>query len=376
MKKIHLMLLLIFLFTQSCKEHTNSKTLEAPQSPKTKEYTTKLFLELPETFNSPASGTIDDDGNIYFTSANLHNEVLIEAGLMEKPAMPTIGKIDKENKLTVWYTFKSEQMDKTSGKLAPFGIDFGPDGNLYVVDMQLWFGGESRILRINVEDGMPVGMETVLKGMSFPNAVAWKGNDLFITDTVLGEHEDGRHISGVYKVGLSELDGEKPLAIAPYLAKDDHDPHLFETFISNGLLKFGANGLTFDGLGNMYTGIMEEGSVHRTTMNGNNEKIRTTPFAEGMMATDGMKWDPYTNRIYIADLFANAVYAIDMNGKLELLAKNGNTDGSDGALDGPSEVVIRDGKAIVLNFDAAFDHPKMTNKFPDSPHTLSVIELQ
>jgi len=339
------------------------------------ELTSKLLLDLPETFNSPASGAKDKEGNVYFTSPNFHNEVLIKAGDMEKPALPTIGKIDKNNKLSTWYTFTAEDMDKTSGKLAPFGVAFGPDGNLYVVDMQLWFGGTSRILRIIVENGEAKKVETVLLGMSFPNAIAWKGNDLFITDTVLGETEDGKQISGIYKVSFSELNTENPITIKPYKGKEDNDVHLFKTFISNASLKFGANGLTFDNEGNMYTGIMEEGSVHKTTLDKDNNILNSSLFVDGMIATDGMKYDGNTNKIYITDLFANAVYSIDMKGKLELLVKNENTNGENGLLDAPGEVVVREKDIIVLNFDAAFDNPKMVNKTPDKPYTISVIGL-
>ena len=82
-----------------------------------------------------------------------------------------------------------------------------------------------------------------------------------------------------------------------------------------------------------------------------------------------------TNKFYIADLFANAVYIIDMDGKLTLLAKNGDAHGSNGEIDGPSEVIVRAGKVIVMNFDAVFDDPRMINSKADKVHTLSVIEL-
>jgi|GEM_PF-2397746 len=86
----------------------------------------ELFLQLATTFNSPASSKFNQQGNIYFTSPNFHNNALIKSNDMQKPAGPTIGKIDKNNQFTTWYTFKSK------------GI-------------QLWFDGKSRILRINVK---------------------------------------------------------------------------------------------------------------------------------------------------------------------------------------------------------------------------------
>lgn len=335
----------------------------------------ELFLNLPETFNSPASSDFDKEGNIYFTSPNFHNEALIRSGEMTKPALPTIGKIDKFNKLTTWYTFKPEDMEKSSGKVAPMGIGFGPDGNAYVADMQLWFNGQSRLIRINVKDGKAVSTDVVVTGFTFPNGAVWKGNDLFVSDTVL-KSENGTTISGVYKFNIKELNSDKPIQIKPFVSYGNNDTHLFETFESTGALNFGANGLTIDGDGNLYTAIMEEGSVHKTTMDKNNKKIKTTVFATGMIATDGLKWDKRTNKIYIADLFANAIYSIDMNGKLELLAQNGDTDGANGELDAPAEVIVRGDEIIVTNFDAVFDSSEMTNKTAEKPITLSVIKLK
>lgn len=73
------------------KSNTQEKALLTP----------KLLVNLPETFNSPASGDLDKDGNVIFTSPNLHNDVLIKAGAMQKPAIPTIGKTDNNTNLAL-----------------------------------------------------------------------------------------------------------------------------------------------------------------------------------------------------------------------------------------------------------------------------------
>lgn len=332
--------------------------------------------DLPAQFNSPASFSLDVDNNILFTSPNLHNQALIEQGVITKAGIPTIGLIDDKNQVSVWYTFKQQDLESNSGVVTPMGIAQGPDGNMYIADMQLWFGGESRLLRVNVIDGEASSVDVVAKGFSFPNAVAWRGNDVFISDTVLATEKGVSTTSGVYKLSLDELNAENPLQISKYQSQTNHDAHLFEIFESNGSLGFGANGLAIDGQGNLYTGIMEDGTIYKSTFNKDSTKLETTLFNKGLVASDGIQWNAPSNALYITDLFDNAVYRIDMNGQARLLTKNGNTDGSNNMLDAPGEVIVRGGIAYVANFDAAFGTPTMVNTKPDSPFTISVLPIK
>jgi len=101
----------------------------------------------------------------------------------------------------------------------------------------MWFDGsyKSRILRINVVNGKAVSTDVVVTGLLFPNAVVFKGDDLFISETVL-KLEGTKQLSGVYKVGMSELNAQKPAHIKPFLSTQNHDSHLFDTFASNAHL--------------------------------------------------------------------------------------------------------------------------------------------
>lgn len=347
------------------------------QTPMTLHSTTVGNILLPHTLNSPASVALDEQQNIYFTSPNFHNDALVKLGEVkaEQAPAPRIAQIDNNDQVSDWYVFQPEDMEKTSGKVAPMGIAFGPDGNAYVPDMQLWFGGESRLLRINVENGKAISMDVVATGFSFPNGLVWKGNDLFIADTVLDDTGE-KTISGNYKVSLDELNADNPLEVRTYKDENDHDPHLFDTFVSNGSLKFGANGVTTDNEGNLYTTMMEDGSVLKTTFDAEGNKLKTETFADGLIAIDGIQYDKATNRLYTTDLFANAAYAIDMAGNTILLAENEDSDGRDGLLDAPSEVAVRGNKVYVMNFDAVFDNPNMKNKTVDAVHNISVLELK
>ena len=336
---------------------------------------TQLLAELPMSFNSPASFTLDDNENVLFTSPNLHNDLFVKQGLMKAPAVPRIGMIDQNDNVNTWYVFQPQDMEPTSGTVVPMGLAKGPDGNIYVADMQLWAGGESRVLRLNVDKGQVVSVDVVAKGFSFPNALAWHNNMLYVSDTVLATQKGQSTTSGVYQISIDELKAAKPLQIKPFQSADNHDQHLFELFTSNGSLGFGANGLAFDDQGHMYTGLMEDGTVFKTAIDEQNRNSGSQLFAQGMIANDGIQWNANSRALYITDLFDNAVYRIDLNGELTLLAKNGDTTGENGELDGPGEVIVRGKRAYINNFDAAFGVPTMVNTTPDAPVTISVIEL-
>ena len=90
-----------------------------------------------------------------------------------------------------------------------------------------------------------------------------------------------------------------------------------------------------------------------------------------MKSADGLKVDPKTGLVYIADFLGNAVHCVDpKTGKITVIAKNGLTDGSNGALDKCSEVCLRGNRLYVANIDLSLDG----NTY-DKPHTISVIEL-
>ena len=72
---------------------------------------------------------------------------------------------------------------------------------------------------------------------------------------------------------------------------------------------------------------------------------------------------------------ANGVQVVDMNGKVTTLHKNGDTDGADGSLDQPCEVLIRGNEVIVINMDMPWESDTLTNKKIDKPYTVSSIPL-
>jgi len=92
-----------------------------------------------------------------------------------------------------------------------------------------------------------------------------------------------------------------------------------------------------------------------------------------MKSTDGMKIDPATGNIYVADFVGNAVHKVcPITGKVTTVWQNkDNSGGIGGLLDRPSEVCIRGNKIYVANIDLA-----LTGNEYDEPHTISVIKLK
>ena len=264
--------------------------------------------------------------------------------------------------------------------------EFGPDGNLYIADMQVLWGGEnkSRVLRINIEDGKPVDMDVVVEGFIVANGLIWRGDTLFVTESIL-RHEaapaEGQKkaplLSGVYAFSLAELQGEK-IILSPY-SDEVQDEHLAFTMVSSNRVGFGADGIIVDDMGNMYTSIMEDGVIYKTTFDENNNILETIQFTDEptMISSDGLVWDATRQQIYVADILQNAVHAVDLQGKVTTLHKNGDTDGADGSLDEPVVLLVRGDQLIVVNMDLAWITPPglAVNTEVEAPYTLSVIDL-
>ncbi len=346
----------------------------------------KLLTNLPTDYNTPDGAAIDKNGNIILSIPNFSNEQLIKAGKIKKPSPALMAKLDKNNKITPWYKFSKKDLHPDTGKIGPMDAAFGPDGNLYIADMQIFWNGEhkSRLLRVNMKDGKPVNMDVVVEGFIVANGVAWKDKTLFVSETILAHTPKTKKgqkkpalKSGVYAFTLDELQ-KGTTKLKPYSDKAQ-DKHLVVKFESSNRVGFGADGVTFDAAGNLYTAIIEDGVIYKTELDKNNKALKTRLFAQNknMVSADGIVFNPVDGQIYVADFLGNAVHAVDNKGAVTTLHKNKDTDGADGSLDQPCEVIIRDNQLIVVNMDMAWATPKAltVNKKLDLPYTISVIQL-
>ena len=138
--------------------------------------------------------------------------------------------------------------------------------------MQIFWSGEykSRLLRINMHNGQPVDMDVVVEGLIVANGVSWKGNTLFVSETILAHTPKTEKDplkpalkSGIYAFQLNEL--QKGITkLTPY-SENKYDKHLVVKFESSNRLGFGADGVTLDSARNLYTSIVEDGVIYKTT---------------------------------------------------------------------------------------------------------------
>lgn len=322
-----------------------------------------LFLSLPDWCNTPDGMALCTKTNaIYLSCPNFNDD--------KYPGV--IVAIDAKNRMTKFCDLPKHPKTHKAG---PMGVDIGPDGHLYIADNQYFSDKEyqSRLLRVKIKDGKAAGAEVLVEGLKLANAVLWRGEKVYVSDTFF-DLKDKPGASGIYAFTLAELNKGR-VRLKPNAA----DPHLiaqFTTVPNHRKDLAGADGMAFDADGNLYTGNFGDGVVSKITFNqdGSVKENKVLIRSDKLTCADGMRYDPKRDVIYVADSEKNAIWQFTPAGELSLVWKNGDTDGSDGLLDQPCEVLLRGDEMIIACFDMPF--PGLTNQKYDKHHTLSVIKMK
>ena len=317
-----------------------------------------LLLELPEICPTPDGMALDSEGNLIVACPNYADQT--------HPAV--LMKIDAENRARL---FLKVPVHPETGVACPMGIAFAPNGDLYIADNQGWVepNNKGRILRIQFDDGHPARVSVVAFGMSHPNGVRIRGDYVYVTQSLLVKEGDESLVSGVYRFKLDDrgVKVDNTLDDANLIAK---------IVTKNPDCQYGADGLAFDSVGNLFVGNFGDATLHKITFDAEGNVATNEIFSETdkcMKSIDGICIDPNDN-VYVADFSNNAICKVTPEAKVSVVAKSPDCDGAAGGLDQPGEPILRGNELIVSNFDMVTGDDKL-NSGHDAPYTLSVIKL-
>lgn len=354
--KILLRVLLLYPFiciSQTTKDSTLINEVSALKRP-------TLFSNLGDSFSTPDGMAVDKEGNLYLSVPN--------GSAFEKYGSK-ICVFNDLNQPVTW--LDNLPLHPLTKRVHPMGIEFGPDGNLYIADNQNFAGKEhqSRLLRVIVENGRPKRTEILVEGLNFANAVRWHKNRIYVSDSKLGVKKQ----SGIYSFKIEELNTG-----GIQLKPTESDPYLVCKFTLKPDAKdraLGVDGIAFDENGNLYAGNFGDGVISKIefTLDGKVKSQKIILDSEKLKCCDGLYYYKKNNSIYIANYDNNSVHILNLNNKtLSLLWENDNADGSDGLLDNPCEPIVYKGKLLVVNFDS---YKGTKNAEADNFHTISSFDL-
>jgi sugar lactone lactonase YvrE len=328
----------------------------------------ELLVALPDYCNTPDGMALLKDGSIVVSVPNFN----------DKTRPPLFVRVTPERKVEKFFEIPTPYPGQPAGfdRIGPMGVMAAPNGDLFFADMQDLGeqGRHSRLWKLTVKNGRADKMVLVADGFNIANGLAIRGGFLYVTESVL-EKDSKPLISGVLRFRLDE---EGVRLTTPL--KDD--PHVLTTFTCkdpNVQWPFGADGIDFDSKGNLYVGSFGDGKLYRITFDESGKVTGNKLFAEvpgRMINCDGMRLDPKTDKLYVADSAANAVQVIDCaDGSVTTLVANDDVaDKLTGGLDQPCEALVRGDEIIVSNMDWPF--PGFKNQSHQLPATLSVIRLK
>ncbi|MBC6989829.1 SMP-30/gluconolactonase/LRE family protein [Hymenobacter sp. BT491] len=323
-----------------------------------------LLHTLPDQYNTPDGLALAPNGSLILSVPNLADNKY-PAVLLEMT----------DDTIKPYLTNLPVQPDTKHA--APMDLAFGPDGNLYYAENQYENDKnfKSRLMRVRVQNGKPGAVETVVDNFALANAVVWKGNTIYVTDSQWDMPNDDKG-SAILRFTLAELN-KGPVHLKPKMM----DPHVLTTFttaVNETGVDNGADGLDYDSKGNFYTGSFGDGTFYKVTLKPDGSLAKKEAMAlkgKKIPCIDGLIIDRTTDKAYVCNSRENAIEIINLaDGTVTTLAQNGDTDGQNGLLDQPAEVLLKGNRLYISDFDKP--EKKFVNQKSDAPHTMSYIDVQ
>lgn len=327
--------------------------------------TSTLFTLLPEDMVCTPDGmAVDKDGCLILACPNFAD--------MSMPSC--VLKIDRDKNIRKWFDVPK---NPHTGEARAMGIEFGPDGDLYMVDNPGWTGRKDliytgRILRLRLNDEGVEKCTVVADNMEHPNGIRIRDGYMYVTQSCMDRQktESGKLMSCVYRFPLD--------AEGIHCTNTLADPDIFLTFITeNPKCQYGVDGIVFDHEGNLYIGNFGDGAVSKITFNADGSVKDNFIWAkdpDNLKSTDGMTIDRFGN-IYVADFSANAIARIAPDGTVKRMACSPDSDGFNGELDEPGEPCVWGDKIIVSCFDLVTDEDKV-NTAHEMPATMAMLNVE
>ncbi len=325
--------------------------------------TPRLFALLPDCAPTPDGMDVDPQGNLIVACPNYADP--------SKPAC--LLRIGKDRKVAKWVEVP---VLPETGVACPMGIQFGPDGDLYVCDNQGWTGSEKgaprgRILRLRIQGDRVVQTTVVAEGMEHPNGVRIRDGHAWVTQSLMTrvKQPSGLLVSAVDRFKLDDTNVRVTNTLA--------DPQIVTTFVTlNKDCQYGADGIVFDQAGTLYVGNFGDGAIHKIAIGADGKATSNVVWAKDlprMRTTDGICIDAAGN-LYVADFSENAVAVVAPDATVRRIAQSPDSDGARGELDQPGEPIVWNGMLVVTCFDKVTGPDKVNTKH-DRPYTMSVLQL-
>lgn len=353
-----LTLAVICIFICSCKQSEEPGVTYVDKEKYPAVTTSRLLVVLPEICPTPDGMALDSEGNIIVACPNYGDQT--------KPAV--LMKIDKDNKASLYCQVPTHP---DTNLACPMGIAIGPDGDVFICDNQGWAkpNDKGRILRLKIQDGKVVKTTVVADGMAHPNGLRIHKGKIYVTQSMLPKVKGKQLTSAVYRFDIDDENVKVNNTL-------EDENLLIPVKTLNMSCQYGLDGIVFDSKGNLFVGNFGDGTIHKITFDAQGRVASNSIFAQSpcMRTTDGICVDKNDN-IYVADFSENAVCKVSPDGKVQVLARSGDCDGSKGGLDQPGEPIVWGNKLVVTCFDMVTGPDKVNTKH-DFPSTIAYLDLE